>query len=152
MSFKITDQNYRVYKRVFEILTDHLFPKELISRFPDAHPVKVLNEWEAKSKTLAKKGLKSGLNDILSNSNEIPFDIISVIDAELIAEKLPGFRILMGVIKGSIQEVLKLKKIKNIDQYYIIKDLLDDTTSEISILERESLSSYLGEYERATNR
>ncbi|OQA11524.1 MAG: hypothetical protein BWY67_00881 [Bacteroidetes bacterium ADurb.Bin397] len=152
MKLKIDDNNYQTYKKVFEILCQHLL-KDLEVTIPaDAHPIAVLNSWEVKSKSLAKRGLKSGLMDLLGNIKEIPHDISAAINSDLEKNNLPSINKLTGIIKDSIYKVLQTKKINNINQYYIIKELLDDTVSDITETERRDLSKFLGEFEaKATN-
>jgi hypothetical protein len=72
MSLKIDDNNYLEYKQVYEIICRHLF-KDLDHMVPaDSHPIAVLNNWETKSKSLAKRGLKAGLMDSFSSINHYP--------------------------------------------------------------------------------
>ena len=150
MSLKIDDNNYKTYKQVFEILSGHLH-KDLDKIIPaDSHPINVLNAWETQSKSLAKRGLKAGLLDIISSLNEYPQTNIADINADLEKNSLPNVNKLKGIIKDSIKKVLQTKKIKNIDQYYIIKELLDDTVSDITETERKNLSTYLGDFEMKT--
>lgn len=119
----------------------------------DSHPVAVLNSWEAKSKSLAKRGLKEGLRDSISSLSAYPKTIIADISADLEKNNLPSLNKLTSIIKDSVKKVLQTKKIKNIDQYYIIKELIDDTVSDITEKERTDLSKYLGDYEnKATTR
>jgi hypothetical protein len=150
MSLKIDDNNYKRYKQVFEILCSHLH-KDLEKILPvDSHPVNVLKAWETKSKSIAKRGLKAGLLDIISELNEHRQTIIADINGDLEKNGLPNVTKLKGIIKNSIKKVLQTKKIKNIDQYYIIKELLDDTVSDITEAERKNLSTYLGDFEMKT--
>lgn len=152
MRLRINDNNYQTYKQVFEILSKHLY-KDLNGILPpEVNPVAVLNGWEVKNKALAKKGLKEGLRDFLMNVRDFPQESIELLNQELNQSNLPSFNLLVGLISDSISKVLKSKKIKNIDQYYIIKELLNDTVSDITEIERRDLSKYLSEFERkATN-
>lgn len=153
MRLKIDNKNYQIYKQVFEILCKHLH-KDLIGILPpDVHPIAVLNRWEIKNLTLAKRGLKEGLRDLLLNARDFPQATIALLNADLKKNNLPNINILTGLVSDSIGRVLKSKKIQNIDQYYIVKELLDDTVSNISETERRDLSKYLGEFEtKTTNR
>lgn len=151
MSVKINDINYDTYKKVFEIISRHFF-KDLVEILPSsANPIFVLNEWETKSKSLARKGLQTGLNDILSNIKLCPKTTLLEINSELQNLNLPNLDTLLNIIDKTISKVLKTKKIKNIDEYYIIKELLNDTNSEISEIERSHLSKYFLDYEAQTS-
>ena len=154
MSIKINKDNYDTYKKVFVIICRHQweFLKGVLSE--NVNPILILEIVELKNKSLAKKALQSGINDIISNLNDsFTKEILSEIDLELKAENLPDLKSLLSIRKKTINKVLKAKKIKDIDHYYIIKEVLDDTTSDISEEERTCLSKYLGDFEiKSTSR
>lgn len=150
MSIKVTHENYSAYKKVFEIFCNHVFNFDEHNLPADTDPRTVLNRWEAKSKSLAKRGLQTSLNDFLSNLNDYSKEIIADINSELEKNKLPNIKELSGAIQKAMKQVVKTGKIKNIDQYYIVKEILDETVSKISADERSKLSDCLRNYELAT--
>lgn len=153
MSIKINNDNYDTYKKVFVIICRHQW--ELLKGLlpEDVNPVLMLESVELKNKSLAKKALQSGINDIISDVKEYPKETLVNIDLELKSENLPDLKLLLSITKKTINKVLKAKKIMDIDNYYFIKEILDDTTSEISEEERASLSKYLGDFEiKSTSR
>lgn len=147
MAVKITRDNYVLYKQVFEIFIRHIYKRYAGQLPPENNPIDVLNSWEAKSISIAKKGLQAGLNDCLSNLGDYPKNILTTINSELEENKLPNLQTLSGAIQKTMKTVLKTGVIKNDDQYYIIKELLDDTTSAITSEERKRLSDSLSTYE-----
>jgi hypothetical protein len=153
MSLKINDDNYQTYKKVYEILCRHLH-KEIRAILPaDTDPITILTTMETKNKSIAKRGLKAGLLDIISEIKEHPQTTISDVNADLEKNGLPNVNKLTGIMRDSVKKVLQTKKIKNIDQYYVIKELLNDTVSDITKTERKNLSTYLGDFEmKATTR
>jgi hypothetical protein len=152
MSIKVTQDNYPTYKKVFEIISQRLY-KDLNNSLPaEANPVNVLNRWETQSKSIARRGLQTGLNDFLSSVSQYPKEIIADINAELERNELPNIYTLSGLINKTIKQVLRTGKIKTIDQYYIVKEVLDDTISEISAEEKNSLSDCMKTYEITTSR
>jgi hypothetical protein len=72
------------------------------------------------------------------------------VDADLIANNLPNVRTLKGLVSDSVNKVINRQKIKNIDEYYIIKEMIDDTVSNISHENRNLLTKLLGDFERQT--
>ncbi len=46
------------------------------------------------------------------------------------------------------KKVLENRKIKNLDEYYVIKEILDDLEYEITKTERTDLNKIFGEFER----
>jgi hypothetical protein len=152
MSLKITQDNYSTYKKVFEIISQRLC-QDLAGRLPpEANPVNVLHQWEKQSKPVARRALETGLNDCLSNLKNYPEEIIAAINAELWKNELPDIQTLSGVIQMTIEQVMKAGRIRTTEQYYIVKEVLDDTASGIPEAQRNSLSSYLGTYESTRNR
>lgn len=152
MSIKVTKENYHTYKRVYEIISSHLFGdmKTLISA--DTSPIAILNKWEASSMSLARKGLQSGLNDCLSTFSHWPKEMLADVNSELERNHLPNVGTLSELIQKTINQVLKTGKIKSIDQYYIVKEVLDDTTSDISADVRSALGKYRRDFEIPTSR
>ncbi|MBB1285111.1 hypothetical protein HRH25_12070 [Flavisolibacter sp. BT320] len=147
MSVKITQENYATYKMIFEIFMHHLYRNYTAHFSPETSPLAALNRWEAQSKSMARRGLQAGLNDCLSNLRDYPEADLIALNAELEKLNLPSLQTLSGAIEKTKKQVLKSEKIKTIDQYYIIKEILDDTTSEISADERLILNSSLSTYE-----
>ena len=149
MSIKVTQENYPTYKKVFEIISQRLYNDLDNTLSPETNPVNVLNRWEAESKSIARRGLQAGLNDCLANLNHYPKEMLADINTELEENGLPNINELSGVIQKTLKQVAKTGKIRNIDQYYIVKEILDDLASEISHEERNKLSDSLGNYEQA---
>lgn len=117
-----------------------------------SNPINVIDEIELKSKSLAKTALQAGLNDILSNLKEYPKQTLEEIDLVLKEDNLPELNSLLDVIQKTINKILKAKKINDVDQYYIIKEVLDTTTSDITEGQRQILSKYLGDFEKSTEK
>jgi hypothetical protein len=153
MGININSENYESYKRVFSIISKHFF-KELSTILPaEQHPIAVLENWEAKSKSLAKKGLQSGLNDTLSSLKHCSRATLVEINCELEKENLPNLNTLLGSIQRTVRKIIAKRKISTLDEFYIVKEIVDDESSEISIADRGILSECLEEFERhATNR
>jgi len=152
MSIKVTQENYSVYKKVYEIFCHHVFNVDKLNLPAETSPIAVLNRWETKSRSLAKRGLQSGLNDCLSNLNHYPKETILEINSQLEKNKLPNIKELSGAIQKTLKLVAKTGKIKNLDQYYIVKEILYDTVSEISGDERSMLSEYFKNFELTARR
>ena len=146
--FKITDDNYNHYKQIFETLWIFKATR-LIKRDPNIEysPVAILNEWEKKSKTIAKRGLKETLRDMLTMFMDLSNDMKKELSEQLVSKGLPNFNQLVATIKDTPQKVLKRGKIKNVDEYYIIKEFLDNQTSDISEVDRKQLDKIFWDFE-----
>ena len=86
---------------------------------------------------------------LIYRKNRVGVDRMSQeeLNDQLIANTLPSFNQLISDIKATPQKVLKRGKIKNLDEYYIIKEFLDNQTSDISDLDREQLDRILWTFE-----
>jgi hypothetical protein len=147
MSLKITEDNYNTYRAVFKILSEHIWKKLQYENSDDAHPVKVLERLEKKSKSLARRGLKEGLRNIAFWLKDFPQDVFSSINQELEENKLPTVYSLQESVSGTLSKVLKSARIKLLDEYYTIKEFVIDQTNSLSKLDRTNLDRYLGEFE-----
>lgn len=152
MSIKITTDNYDIYKKVYVVIMTRQW-QDLMNILPESsNPINVMDQIELKSKSLAKTALQAGLNDLLSNLKEYPKQFLDEIDLRLKEENLPVLNSLLAVVQKTINKTLKAQKIKDIDQYYIIKEVLDDTTSDITEGQRQILSKCLGDFEMSTEK
>lgn len=152
MSIKITTDNYDIYKKVYVVIMTRQW-QDLKNILPESfNPINVMDDIELNSKSLAKTALQAGLNDILSSLKEYPKQILEEIDLRLKEENLPELNSLLAVVQRTINKTLKTQKIKDIDQYYLIKEVLDDTTFDITEGQRQILSKCLGDFEASTEK
>lgn len=145
--FKITESNYEYYKKVYRMVWK--YQADLANVDPDSEysPIKVLSEWEQRSKSLARSGLKEGLRDSLTELLCLPMNLKEELNNQLIKEGLASLNNLFVEIKDIPIKVLKRGKIKNLDEYYIIKEVLADIAYNISSPDREKLDKILFDFE-----
>jgi len=147
MSIKITDENYSTYKAIFEVFWTHyskLLPTELNV---SPTPIDVLNQFEARGNSYGKRSLQSGIGDLVFMAQDVPSIIIQAIDKDLKEKNLPDFNSFKAAILGTQNKVLKRGKIKNLDEYYIVQELISDMSNDLTEDERQRLSSYIREFE-----
>jgi hypothetical protein len=144
---KITDDNYQDYKKVFEILWVFEAKRDNLDPNSEYSPLKILTNWEKRSKSIAKKGLKIGLTDSITMSMDMSTEMKNEINDNLIIKGLPGYYQLISIIKDTFQKVLKRGKVKSLDEYYILKELLDDPAPDVSEEERTQIFSLLNDFE-----
>ena len=144
---KITEQNYDVYRHVFCILWKHMSAKSGIGYDGAGSPIQALVQFELKSKAAAKKSLIMGLSDILTWISHAPMDLKENINNELLLNKLPGLGKLNAELKDVVSKVVKRGRIKNLDEYYLVKEMLDDVDSDISMEDRTKLNELFGAFE-----
>lgn len=152
MSIKIDDTNYETYKKVGEIIFNNLWSMAISAPIPELFdPMFVLNAYESKSKSLAKRAFKESLNDHLahlrSHLRYMPQETVAKISAELKSNNLPSLSELLGSTDKMIDAVFKAGKIKNMHQYYLIKELLSDVDIEMPDEQQQQLFAYLSAFE-----
>ncbi|MDB5206403.1 MAG: hypothetical protein JWR72_1478 [Flavisolibacter sp.] len=143
----INKENYVYYKRIYEIIWTCQAPLLGIDVNADISPIHVLKEWEQKSMSIARRGLKAGLLDSLQMLSHFPAELKEQIDKKLIDESFPALYKLTSAVKDTPAKVLKRGKVRNLEEYYIIKEVLDDTTSDISLQDRTFLNNAFLQFE-----
>ena len=155
MSFKINKDNYEIYKKVLDIYWQNLYKtmdQKMQSEMSGLSPVEALNKAENEiPKSKLYSGLRQALADSISNMKDHP-KFAADINADLITNNLPSAQTLVGLVSDSVNKVLKRQKIKNIDEYYIVKEFIDDTVSDITNDERTLLSKLLADFETKSSR
>ena len=150
MKIQITDTNYSFFKKIFETIASHvikLYPPEILRV---ANPIDILNSWELQSKSIAKRGLKAGLQDFISQIKEFPQELRNSIDQDLTANSLPNLDELQGTVNKTISRVLKRQKINNLEEFHIVKEEVIDISSGLTEADRYILDKYLGDFENST--
>ena len=144
---KINKSNYHIYKKVFTLLWE--FEARIAGIDPNVSysPVKVLNEWENENFSKAVKGLREGLRDTLTQFSDLPENFKNDLNQNLMNKELPGLNTLIAEIKNIPAKVLKKGRIKDLDEYYIIKEVLDNMDNDLSDFDRSRLLTIFGEYE-----
>ncbi|MEO1218703.1 MAG: hypothetical protein AAFY45_34545, partial [Bacteroidota bacterium] len=86
---------------------------------------------EKESFSLAKKGLKMGMSDLIQMVNGQSEAFKKELNELLIASDLPSLKRLNAQIKNIAQKVLKRGEIKSESEYYIIKEVLIDLSLKL---------------------
>lgn len=92
--------------------------------------------------------MREGLRDSLTWFKDFPTDLKAELNNSLISKNFPSISILTSQIRNVPKKVLENRKIKNLDEYYVIKEILDDLEYEITKTERTDLNKIFGEFER----
>ncbi|PKG50360.1 hypothetical protein [Olleya sp. 1-3] len=145
---KINKSNYEFYKGVFKIIWEFEAKYAKVDPNAEFSPIKVLLNWEKESDSLARRGLREGLRDSLTGLKDLPSNLKTELNNSLISKNFPSINILTSQIRNVPKKVLEKGKIKNLDEYYIIKEILDDLEYEITKSERTDLNKIFGEFER----
>jgi hypothetical protein len=144
---KINKSNYVFYKGVFKVIWE--FQAIYYEMDPNSRtsPINVLESWEKESESIARRGLREGLRDSLTALNHFTDESKIELNNNLISKNFPSINILTSQIRNVPKKVLKNGKIKNLNEYYIIKEILCDLEYEIDESERIDLNKIFEEYE-----
>lgn len=144
----INKSNYEFYKGIFKVIWEIQARYSSMDSNKDFSPLNVLERWEKQNESLAIKGLKEGLRDSLTWLKEFPIDLRTELDENLNSKNFPSINILTSQINNVPNKVLEKGKIKNLDEYYLIKEVLDDVEYEISRSQRAKLNKIFADFER----
>jgi hypothetical protein len=143
----ITKENYDYYKRILEIIWAYQAPLLGIDPNSNISPINVLKDWEQKSMSSARRGLKAGLLDTLQMLSDLPIELTEQLNEKLTSASFPTVNKLTAVVKDTPAKVLKRGKIKDLDEYYIIKEVVDDMAHNVSTEDRKKLNDLFLEFE-----
>jgi hypothetical protein len=143
---KVTEFNYDHYKRIFEIIWDYTLT-HTPGIDPELNPINSLNRWEKLNKARAIKGLQLGLHDSISSLRDASDEQKKQLNELLMTADLPSVYNLLTIGQNVPAKVLKRKKIKNIDEYYIITELLSAVDASVSTEDRAKLEAIVSLFE-----
>lgn len=149
---KITNDNYAYYKKVAEVVWRFQFKKYPVQIKEESLPQNVLHHWEDINMPLAKKMLQTGLADSLNELLDAPENYLEELNDDLCAINLPGLAILMTEISEVPAKVLQRGKIRSIQEWYVVKEMLDKTDSPLTAMERLKLELLFFDFERQKHR
>lgn len=149
---KITTENYAYYKQAFAIIWEFQAAAAGIDPAVPHSPINVLSGWEQEQMSIARKGLKEGLRDSLTMVAELPDDMKQSLDKRMTGEGFTSLNKLLAMVRDIPAKVLKRGKIRNLDEYYVIKEVLDDATYDITAAENMQLNTLFAEFEQQYKR
>lgn len=143
---KVTEYNYDHYKKIFEVFANYL--RSLTPGLdPDTHPVKVLDRWEKLNKARAIKGLQLGIVDMIGMMREATDEQKAQVNELLLQADLPSIYNVLTIGQNVVAQVVKRNKIRGIEEYHIITDLLSAVDAPITPEEREKLNAAVTAFE-----
>lgn len=95
----------------------------------------------------ALRGARQAVNDLLSQSSDLPPDDVSALDAALRDEGLPTLSELRRHYSSASRRILRRKRITTDVEYYMVKNLVDDLASGVGNNDREQLIAMMEAYE-----
>ena len=144
---KISKSNYEFYKGIFKVIWAFEAKYAKVDPNADFSPLNVLQNWEKESAAKARRGLKEGLRDSLTQLKDLPKELKMELNNNLTSNNFPSLNILTSQIRNVPKKVLQKGQIKNLNEYYIVKEVLDNVDYDITESERTELNKIFGEFE-----
>lgn len=141
---KIDESNYEFYKKVFEILWAFETKHANIDAKVDFSPLQTLFKVKKENEPLARQGLEEGLNDTLNGFKDLPWKLKAELDEKLSLNNFPSINTLTEQIVNVPKKVLKKGKIKDFDEYHVVKEYM---AGKIPKEERKKLNRIFQEFE-----
>ena len=148
---KINKSNYECYKHISKVIWEFQAKCANIDPNLEYSPINVLTKWEKESESLARRGLREGLLDTLTGIKDLPPIYMNELNEKLISKNLTTIGILTSQIRNLPKKVIEKGKIKNLNEYYVIKEVLDDMEYQINESERIELTKIFGDFEKNYN-
>lgn len=115
---------------------------------PESHPLVVLEKLENKSKAQAMRGLQIAINDCVEDSSEWSPEVVALVDKRFFLNGAPSLSEVRAKYSRKYLQILKRGGIKSLDEYYIVKGIVDGGGIEPGAGESEKLIAMLDEYEQ----
>jgi hypothetical protein len=106
----------------------------------------VIARLRGKERSGISAAIKQSVRDILRIADMWPLDTYLKVEAELFARGFPSLEAMEANLCGGLTRVLKRGKINNLEEFYFITELLSDTDSDLTDLDRKRLELMLGKY------
>jgi hypothetical protein len=121
----IAKEDYEEAKKFLAFIEKRIFGQRRDDT--DLWPSEILTQTEQRSTALARKGLSSALNDLLSYTAGLTPSQIKSLDEELSAKSAWTLSQMRAKYWSRYKRIIKINKIQNDDEYYLIKSILEDT-------------------------
>lgn len=98
-----------------------------IDRGASHHPINVYEKILAEhGEKKSASGVKAALNDMVSDSFSLSYEDVRKVDEFFVAKNILSLTFMRKFFSKKYERILRNKKIKSIEEYYLIKDILDD--------------------------
>jgi hypothetical protein len=114
---------------------------------PDSHPLVVMEGLVKKSPAKARSGLVMAVNDTVEMTSDWSREKVAEADRRFTENGAPSLSEIRRTYSKKYQRILKRGSIKSLEEYYMVKGILDGGVIEADAPERADLFAMLGSYE-----
>lgn len=114
---------------------------------PEVHPLAVLEGLEKKSRSQARRGLEMAVNDCMEVSRHWSPELVARANLKFLEHGAPSLSHVRAKYSRKYFQVLKRGRIKSLEEYHLVKGILDGGPIESGAGEVQQLTSMLAAYE-----
>jgi hypothetical protein len=152
-------QTYLSFVRAMWAFQEKLNPELRSPALPDGTPyVEAMAAWAQRAIAGAIRvselltGVKQAVADQLEMTRHLPVEAVRRADAALVAASAPSLTEMRRRVWRVIPKVLARGRIRNIDEFYVVKNVLDDDGEDLSSAERAKLARMRFKFETTSPR
>lgn len=97
-------------------------------------------------------GLLDAINDLVHMADSFDYATWKGIDERLAAKGLPSLEQLQAMLARKHAKILKRGRIRDLEEYYLVQNLVSDGTSDLTDKERAALGRMADEFGRKPSR
>jgi hypothetical protein len=137
-------EDYENLKKFLGFYLDWFLPK---AGKPEDHPLIFIAEVEKKSRANARRGLMMAISDFVEMSSDWTPEQVAAADKRFLENGVPSLSEIRAKYSKKYLQILKRGQIKSLQEYYLVKGVLDGGGIEPGAGEGEKLASMLASYE-----
>jgi hypothetical protein len=145
MMATLSDDEYQGLKKFMGLFYEWFEAKP--NHPPEIHPVTVLEGFEKKSISQAKRGLVMAINDCIEVSVDWNAERVAAVDKELLKSGAPSLSMVRSKYSKQYIKVLRRGALKSLEEYYLVKGILDGGGLLPGAGEADQLSAMMASFE-----
>lgn len=150
MARSMSEPEYEELKEFLSFYSRHYMP---IDKLPAAlQPVACLEQLEQKSRSKASQGLRQAINDIIEKCRRLDQSQLEQLDQRLRSHGVVTLSELRRRFARDYTRISRRGMINNEIECYLVRGIVNDSSSNISADERVRLGDMLAEYEQRVTR
>ena len=142
---KLSDDEYERLKKFLGLFYDWFEVKP--NHPPEIHPLVVALDIEKKSRSNAKRGLVMAIGDFVEMSSNWTPERVAAANVRFIENGVPSLSEVRARYSKRYLQILKKGAIRSLEEYYLVKGVLDGGGIEPGAGEAEKLAAMLIDYE-----
>ena len=141
----LSDEEYERLKKFLGLFYDWFEAKP--SHPAGIHPLRVAEGIERQSRAQAKRGLDMAISDLVETSSDWSPSRVADADKRFIASGVPTLTMVRAKYSRTYKKILKRGFLKWIEEYYLVKGIIDGGGLLPGAVEADQLSAMMASFE-----